>query len=174
MLTPVNESARVDVAIVGAGPTGATAALAFARRGARVALIEGHPDAANRFAGEWIHPPGVRTLRSLGVDVQALAARQGRGFALFGGDGQDPVCLPYDSGCSIARVHEELVRELREHACGNTLVRYLPHHVFTDLEGNTLHLADRSRDRRVSLQVERIIGADGRGSKLRAALGGAT
>lgn len=172
MLTPVNESARVDVAIVGAGPTGATAALAFARRGARVALIEGHPDAAHRFAGEWIHPPGVRTLRSLGVDVQSLAARQGRGFAIFGGDGEDPVCLPYDSGCSIARVHDELVFNLREHACGSSLVQYLPHHVFTGLEGNTLHLADRARDRRVSLRAERIIGADGRGSKVRSALGG--
>jgi 2-polyprenyl-6-methoxyphenol hydroxylase-like FAD-dependent oxidoreductase len=170
----VNESTRVDVAIVGAGPTGATAALAFARRGARVALIDGHPDAAKRFAGEWIHPPGVRTLRSLGVNVGALAAREGRGFAIFGGDGEDPVCLPYDAGCSIARVHEELVFELREHACGSSLVQYLPHHVFTELEGNTLKLVDRTRDRRVSLQAERIIGADGRGSKVRAALGGPT
>ena len=174
MLTPVHESTRVDVAVVGAGPTGATAALAFARRGAHVALIEGHPDAALRFACEWIHPPGVRALRSLGVDVRALAAREGHGFAIFGGDGDDPVCLPYDSGCSIARVHEELVQHLREQACGSSLVQYLPNHVFAELDGNTLHLVDRARDRRVSVNADRIIGADGRGSKVRAALGGGT
>jgi 2-polyprenyl-6-methoxyphenol hydroxylase-like FAD-dependent oxidoreductase len=50
----------------------------------------------------------------------------------------------------------------------------LPHHVFTELEGNAVHLLDRSRARRVSLRAERIIGADGRGSKVRAALGGPT
>lgn len=162
---------ETDVAIVGAGPTGATAALAFARRGAKVALIDGHPEAARRFAGEWIHPPGVRTLRSLGVDIGALASRQGHGFAVFGADGEDPVCLPYDRGLSLARVHEELVTHLRDAACGLSLVRYLPGHVFTGLEGNTLHLWDRGHGRRLSLSAERIIGADGRASKVREALG---
>jgi 2-polyprenyl-6-methoxyphenol hydroxylase-like FAD-dependent oxidoreductase len=172
MAADVMHSEATDVAIIGAGPTGAVAAAAFARRGARVTLVEGHPAAAQRFAGEWIHPPGVRTLRALGVDTRALAAREGRGFAIFGHDGEDPVCLPYDDGVSIARVHEELVAELRAHACGHSLVRYLPEHVFAGLEGNTLELWDRGRERRISLRAERIIGADGRGSKVRAALGG--
>jgi 2-polyprenyl-6-methoxyphenol hydroxylase-like FAD-dependent oxidoreductase len=165
-------SRHTDVAIVGAGPTGATAAIAFARRGARVTLIDGYPRAADRFAGEWIHPPGVRSLRRLGVDVGALAAREGHGFAIFGDDGGDPVCLPYHGEVGIARLHSELVTHLREHACGQTGVSYLPHHVFTRLEGNTLHLEDREHGRTVSVSADRIIGADGRGSKVRAALGG--
>src|SRR6188508_541505 len=120
-MTSTNGSClKTEVAIVGAGPTGAAAALAFAKRGARVALIDGHPEAAQRFAGEWIHPPGVRTLAELGVDIQNLAAAVGHGFAIFGDDDDDPVCLPYTSGHSAARVHHELVATLREHATSHS------------------------------------------------------
>jgi len=171
-LSSANHAA--DVAVVGAGPTGAVAALAFARRGARVVLIEGHPEAASRFAGEWVHPPGVRALRSLGIDTSALASREGRGFALFGDDGGDPVCLPYDGGVSIAREHAELVGELREHACSHALVRYLPNHVFARLDDHTLELTERASGSTVTVSADRIIGADGRGSKVRAAIDGTT
>ena len=101
------------------------------RGGARASrLLDGYPGAAGRFAGEWIHPPGVRTLRSLGVDIGRLAACRGHGFAIFGDDGADPVCLPYGGdGIGIARQHEELVAQLREHARGQANVRYLPDHV---------------------------------------------
>jgi 2-polyprenyl-6-methoxyphenol hydroxylase-like FAD-dependent oxidoreductase len=116
----------------------------------------------------------VRTLRSLGVDIGALAARQGRGFAIFGDDGGDPICLPYDDEVSIARVHDELVQHLREHAVGLAHVTYLPQHVFARLEGQTIELEDREHSRRVSVRADRIIGADGRASKVRAALQGPT
>src|SRR5688572_5872685 len=162
---------RADVAIVGAGPTGSAAALAFARQGARVALIDGHPEAARRFAGEWIHPPGVRTLAALGVATQSLAAVLGHGFAIFGDDAADPVCLPYAAGVGGARVHHEIVTTLREHACALSGVSYLPRHVFSALSGNTLHLEDRARGRRVELSADRVIGADGRSSKVRDSLG---
>ncbi|MEI9951984.1 MAG: FAD-dependent oxidoreductase [Pseudomonadota bacterium] len=171
MLTLVHTHKRpTDVAIIGAGPAGATAAIAFAQQGARVTLIEGYPGAAGRFAGEWIHPPGVRTLRSLGVDIAALAASRGHGFAIFGDDAADPVCLPYDGGMGIARLHEQLVAHLREHAAALANVTYLPNHVFVGLDGNNLELEDRTRSRRVSVRAERMIGADGRASKVRAAL----
>ena len=58
--------AQYDVTVIGAGPAGATAAIAFARRGATVLLAEANPKAASRFAGEWMHPPGVRVLERLG------------------------------------------------------------------------------------------------------------
>jgi 2-polyprenyl-6-methoxyphenol hydroxylase-like FAD-dependent oxidoreductase len=162
----------VDVAIVGAGPTGAAAAVAFARRGARVVLVDGYPAAISRFAGEWVHPPGVRALHRLGVDVRQLAGREGHGFAIFGDDGNDPVCLPYDGEMAIARQHSELVTHLRESACGYAGVRYLPGHVFVRLEGNAIHLEDREHGRAVCVRADRIIGADGRSSKVRTALAG--
>lgn len=162
---------KTEVAIVGAGPTGAAAALAFAKRGARVTLIDGHPEAAQRFAGEWIHPPGVRTLAELGVDIKSLAAAVGHGFAIFGDDDDDPVCLPYTSGHSAARVHHELVATLREHATSQSGVTYLPNHVLSGLDGTTLQLEDRVRGRSVTLTSDRVIGADGRSSKVRDCLG---
>ncbi|HEY0468921.1 MAG TPA: FAD-dependent oxidoreductase [Polyangiaceae bacterium] len=171
MLNPVHNGKPSDVVIIGAGPAGATAAIAFAKQGARVTLVEGYPRAAARFAGEWLHPPGVRTLRSLGVDIDALGACEGHGFAIFGDDANDPVCLPYVEGTGISRIHEELVAQLREHAAGLANVTYLPDHVFTRLEGNQVELEDRARSRQVSVRAERIIGADGRASKVRAALG---
>jgi len=172
MSTPAPPSSlESDIAIVGAGPTGATAAIAFAKRGARVMLIDGFPGAMKRFAGEWIHPPGVRTLRSLGVDVDALGARRGHGLAIFADDGGDPVCLPYAGEYGVARLHEELVEHLREHACGMSGVTYLPQHVFAGLDGHAVSLEDRVNRRRVTVRAGRIIGADGRSSKVRAALG---
>src|SRR6188768_2203217 len=130
MLSPTPSNAKPsDVVIIGAGPAGASAAIAFANQGARVTLVEGYPGAASRFAGEWIHPPGVRTLRALGVDIAALAGSRGQGFAIFGDDAADPVCLPYDDDQAIARVHEELVAHLREHAASLANVSYLPNHV---------------------------------------------
>src|SRR4051812_45617298 len=104
MLNLVHSQAKpTDVAIIGAGPAGAAAAIAFAKQGARVTLIEGYPRAAARFAGEWLHPPGVRTLGSLGVDIRELAANEGHGFAIFGDDGADPVCLPYAGDVGVSR-----------------------------------------------------------------------
>jgi len=173
MLTLARSVKPTDVAIVGAGPAGATAAIAFARQGARVTLIEGYPGAATRFAGEWIHPPGVRTLRALGVDIEGLATSRGQGFAIFGDDAADPVCLPYaGAGEGIARVHESLVAHLREHARSLSNVTYLPQHVFAGLDGDQIELEDRAHSRRVSVRAGRIIGADGRASKVRAALAG--
>jgi 2-polyprenyl-6-methoxyphenol hydroxylase-like FAD-dependent oxidoreductase len=168
---PLSTSAQpTDVAVIGAGPAGACAAIAFAKLGARVTLVEGFPGAAARFAGEWIHPPGVRALRSMGVDVATLAASRGHGFAIFGDDGGDPVCLPYGDDVAIARVHEQLVAHLREHAASLSNVTYLPNHVFAGLDANDIELEDRAHSRRVRLRAERIIGADGRASKVRAAL----
>ena len=64
-----------DVAIVGAGPVGSLCALAHARKGARVALLEANPRASERLAGEWLHPPAIRILREVGIDVDTLPGK---------------------------------------------------------------------------------------------------
>ena len=60
-----------DVAVIGAGPAGCAAALAHARAGAHVLLLEANPDAADRLAGEWLHPTGVEALAEIGIDLHA-------------------------------------------------------------------------------------------------------
>src|SRR5438477_11015749 len=93
---PMTKEQRCDVAIIGAGPVGCTAALAFSERGASVVVFEANVRAATRLAGEWLHPPAVEILRRLRVDLPALVDYPtGRGFVVFPEDGSSPIVLPY-------------------------------------------------------------------------------
>ena len=108
-----------DVAVVGAGPIGSAAALAFARRGASVVVFEANPAASRRLAGEWLHPPGVEVLQRLGIDVAAegAGATPGRGFVVFPDDRSAPIMLPYPDGMQgVSLEHESLVSLVRERA----------------------------------------------------------
>jgi flavin-dependent dehydrogenase len=58
--------APADVAVIGAGPAGAAAAVMLARRGARVALLSGPPSARRRFV-ETLPPASRPLLRELGM-----------------------------------------------------------------------------------------------------------
>ena len=55
------------VAIVGAGPAGATLAFLLASRGIQVSLIERRRDFAREFRGEILLPSGVKALHSIGI-----------------------------------------------------------------------------------------------------------
>lgn len=156
-----------DVVVIGAGPTGCATALAFAARGAEVILAEAQPKAATRFAGEWMHPPGVRQLARLGVDVARLSRASGCGFVLLA-PGEEPIQLPYSRGYSLARVHHDLVFDLREIAAQNPRISYLPGWGFKEFQGDDVVLQDGSATQ--VLRPQRVIGADGRNSKVRAAL----
>ena len=88
-----------DVAVVGAGPVGSATAIAFARRGAKVVLLEADPRAARRFAGEWLHPTGVDVLDELRVGrLDGASARTGYGFVIFPDDRSAPIEMPYAEG----------------------------------------------------------------------------
>ena len=78
-----------DVAVVGAGPVGCVTALACARRGARVVLLEAQAQATSRMAGEWLHPSAVGVLQRLGIGRLEAAADHaaGKGFTVFPGPG---------------------------------------------------------------------------------------
>lgn len=67
----------VDVAVIGAGPAGAAAALEAARRGASVHVFDPQQGAIDKPCGEGMMPSGVDVLRHLGLgDLIA----QGRAF----------------------------------------------------------------------------------------------
>jgi len=98
-------SAGFDLAVLGAGPAGAAAALAAARAGLSVALFEPQQGHLDKPCGEGIMPSGVAALRELGFEelVQRAAPLERLRYVLAGG-GELPVEFPR-AGCAMER-HE--------------------------------------------------------------------
>jgi squalene monooxygenase len=160
-----------DVAVIGAGPVGCVAALAFARKGARVAVLEGNLRSAQRLAGECLHPAGVQVLEKLGLHNLIDACHPGRGFAVFPRNDSHAILLPYPDGTSgLTCDHFQLVSGLRHAvgACSN--VYLLPCAQATAIEGQWLYFEDAAGRPR-SLVAGLIVGADGRSSLARRFLG---
>jgi 2-polyprenyl-6-methoxyphenol hydroxylase-like FAD-dependent oxidoreductase len=163
----------MDVAVIGAGAAGCVTALAFARRGAQVLLLEAHPGASTRLAGEWLHPAGVRVLDALGLGGLADHAQHppGRGFLVFPADDGPPVRLDYPGGAfALTCDHARLVAALREAAAAHPHVTYLPFAHPTRLEGQRLTF-ERGGHAPESLVVRDVVGADGRSAVSRKWLG---
>ena len=160
-----------DIAVVGAGPVGSVCALAHARKGARVALLEANPRAVRRLAGEWLHPPGARALRSLGVDLDTqLPSCAGKGFVVFPDDGGESIVFNYpDEALALVCEHETLVGRLRETIEREPGIDYLAQARVREVEGRQLgYTFDGSNQR---LTAGKIVGADGRMSVVRKSLG---
>lgn len=133
-----------DVVIVGAGPVGSAAALAFAQRGARVLVLEasGENEHAPTAFGEWLHPTATEALEKLGVALPGAGTPfpTGRGFALFADDGGDPVVLPYPVGTFGAAVERSrLIEAIRGALRRHELIELV-------LGARATRLDDSSRD----------------------------
>ena len=162
---------RYDIAIVGAGPVGSVCALAHARKGARVALLEANPKAARRLAGEWLHPPAVRMLQDVGItlDTQPHSVT-GKGFAVFPEDGSEPIMLPYPDGShGLACEHAELVSCLHEAIEDEPGIDFFLHARVREVSDGRLAYSRNGAGQ--SLNAARIVGADGRASVVRQSLG---
>ncbi len=160
-----------DVAVVGAGPVGSVCALAHARKGARVALLEANPKAATRLAGEWLHPPAVRNLRNLGINLEAEQVGNRRdGFVVFPEDRSEPIILRYpDETVAMAYEHESLIAKLRAAIDNEPGVDFHTSARVRSVEDGQLTFARNGALE--SLSADRIVGADGRASIVRKSLG---
>ncbi len=172
MSGPMSEERKsYDVAIIGAGPVGCVAALAFARQGRQVLLLEANPQTGDRFAGEWLHPPAVRILEALGVSPQPDGSYpSGRGFAVFPDDGTKPIVLPYRSpafGMSIE--HHKIVEALRARCQEEGTIQFFSHARATRIDGQNLTYEMNNTARTV--RSELIVGAAGKNKVTDAALG---
>ena len=162
---------RYDVIIVGAGPVGSLCALAHARKGARVALLEANPNASKRMAGEWLHPPAVRMLREVGIRLDAQPrSTTGKGFVVFPEDGSEPILLPYvDGSYGLACEHAAIVSILRDVIENEPGVDFIPHARVRTVEDEQVTFTRNGSAECVT--AARIVGADGRASIVRRSLG---
>jgi squalene monooxygenase len=163
-----------DVAVIGAGPAGCVTALASARRGARVLLLEAHPRASTRLAGEWLHPAGARVLDELGLGSikDGLAHPPGRGFAIFADDGAAPIVLEYpDRTVGFTCDHGALVNALREAADAHPNISFVSFAHVTGLEQQRLTFEREGHPGTTTVWAHQVVGADGRSSVTRKWLG---
>ena len=65
---------KYDVAIIGAGPAGAAAAISLAGKGYRVALIDKEKFPRDKLCGDFINPINWPILRDLGVENEVLSS----------------------------------------------------------------------------------------------------
>lgn len=159
--------------MIGAGPIGCVAAIAFAGRGATVLLLEANPRASERFAGEWIHPSGVQVLQRLGLGSLNAITESGprHGFVVHPDDGSDPVILPYPDGMTGAAIeHGKLVHELRRKAAAMPGIDYVAPARLSRLAPTPAYL-DSASGSEIAIDAKQIVAADGRRSGTRHLLG---
>jgi len=156
-----------DVAVIGGGPVGCVTALAFARNGARVLLLEGNPRSAQRLAGECLHPPGVQVLETLGLGNFIRQGYSARGFAVFPQEESAPIFLEYPAGNGgLTCDHFVLVSTLRQAAASNPNIYLVPGGMATAIEGQRLYYETQDR-RPQCVAAGLLVGADGRSSLAR-------
>lgn len=114
----MTDQLEADVAIVGSGPTGATAALALRQRGVRdVLLLDAHDFPRHKTCGSGLSPRAIASMRQLGVwdeHVKPLAypvrgirlvTRRGHEAFVSAGEKQNAaVCLRHDFDFALLRV----------------------------------------------------------------------
>jgi 2-polyprenyl-6-methoxyphenol hydroxylase-like FAD-dependent oxidoreductase len=161
-----------DIAVVGGGPVGCVTALAFARRGLRVCLIDAGTQ-SSRLAGEWLHPTGAGILAELAVDLNraGIAHSLGRGFAIFP-KGAEPIVLPYVGGeLGIGCQHHLLVGALQQCLTEQSNITLLSGYRVAEVSRGRLTAVNGGRSTTVQITAGLVVGADGRQSVVRQALG---
>ncbi len=167
-------SGTVDVAIIGAGPSGCITALAFAQRGAEVALLEAMPEATKPLAGEWLHPPAVKIMERLGIPSIPAASEhpEGRGFVVFPHNNDRPIVLEYPAGSvGLSCEHNALVQTLRKKAMDHPGIDFMPFTKPIRTEGQRLTVKHQKNGKTTTIDANTIVGADGRFSTMRKKLG---
>ncbi|CAK4069609.1 unnamed protein product [Aphanomyces euteiches] len=92
----VIENPAADVIIVGAGTTGCSMAIALAKQGKKVFIVEKTMEYQDRFVGELMQPGGLQALRKLGLiecaETETDVLTKGYTVIL---DEKDNIMLPY-------------------------------------------------------------------------------
>ncbi|MCC6811485.1 MAG: FAD-dependent monooxygenase [Deltaproteobacteria bacterium] len=171
--------ARHDAVVIGGSFAGAASAVALAREGLDVLLLEPGLADARRLAGELIQAPGVEALAGIGLldAVWAAGAVASCGFAIVTPD-SEPVVLSYaeSEGChpnGLAIEHATLARVLLDTAAATanvTLVRGRVTSVRQSSHGPAQVTISEGGSER-TIDTDLVVAADGRMSKTRESAG---
>ncbi|MBI3048731.1 MAG: NAD(P)/FAD-dependent oxidoreductase [Acidobacteria bacterium] len=165
----------IDVLVVGAGPAGSVAALALARAGARVRLVDRAWFPRAKLCGDTINPGALAIIDRLGVG----AAVRGRSRPIAGmrvtGPGGAAVAADYPDGRVGAAIERRVLDLLLLDAAVDAGADFTPGvralAPVTDAESRVAGVRIRSAAGQSELRARLVIAADGRGSRLGAALG---
>ena len=173
-----------DVVIAGAGVAGAALACALARSGLSVALVDRCWKPPTLFVGELLQPGGLASLATLGLAdcVEGIDAQPIKGFAAQNNGVAHELPYPQVRGrdCQLwgrAFHHGRFVQRLRAAACAEQQVETIEATVVEPLmeQGRVRGVRVRDKEGQEREIAGRLtVAADGRHSKLRARLNGAT
>ena len=169
------------VVVAGAGPVGASAAMALARRGFRVTLLEAEASLPADPRAATLQPPTLEMLDALGVGPSIIAQGLQAPRFQFRDRQSDRVVAEFDYGLLAGETPHPYALQCEQFKIARTLVEALP------AAGATVRLATRlvgftQTDTGVTVEVEHadgretlaadiLIGCDGGRSFVRKALG---
>jgi flavin-dependent dehydrogenase len=114
-----------DVAVIGAGPAGAAAAIQLARRGWQILLVDQASFPRPKVCGEALGPAAAQLLDDLGVwpDARAAGAWPLPGLVIHGPDGSRTICRYPDRqpGWSMSRLDLDALLVAHAQAAGADL-----------------------------------------------------
>ncbi|MGP3984908.1 NAD(P)/FAD-dependent oxidoreductase [Streptomyces sp. KR80] len=106
----------IDLLVAGGGPAGLAAGVHAALAGLRTVVVEPRRAPVDKACGEGIMPSGVRSLRSLGVDIAPLGGRPLHGIRYLDGQRCAEAVFHGGYGLGVRRteLHTALVRRAAE------------------------------------------------------------
>jgi squalene monooxygenase len=169
---------QYDIAIVGAGFTGALAAAALADGNRRVVVLDAHPAGRPQFGGELIHAAGVDMLVDLKLwpILEHADGERIDGFRVTANADDPPVSLPYQDvpalrpgGLSIE--HHDAVSRVRAHLASCPGVDLRTGQRIVDVIWKDGRVAGVRTAAGEEIRAALTLIADGRHSKLRKVVG---
>lgn len=139
---------RHDVVVIGAGPAGATTALALARAGRSVAIVERAEFPRRKVCGEFLSGTSAPVLDAIGVgeEWRRRAGPEARRVALYAGEGIVDAPMPRGEGYGRALGRDVLDDLMLERARAEGVAVYQPARaVAVEREGDTTDVTIESR-----------------------------
>ncbi|GII53616.1 drug:proton antiporter [Planotetraspora thailandica] len=164
--------------VVGAGPSGATAAFFLARAGLDVLLLEKTHFPREKVCGDGLTPRAVKELIGMGVDIDAPGWIRNKGLRVVGGGLRLELDWPElhsypDFG--LVRTRMDFDQILAEHASNNgvTLIQGITvtGPILDERSGHIVGVTAKKDGEEVSYGARLVVAADGNSSRLSLAMG---